>query len=38
MNRTSSRYAAAALIALLAALYPALWAGYREPMEALRDE
>ncbi len=29
---------AATLIATLAALYPALWAGWQEPMEALRDE
>ena len=29
---------AAVLISLLAAAYPALWAGSREPLEALRDE
>lgn len=28
----------AVVIALLASLYPALWAGFREPLEALRDD
>jgi hypothetical protein len=36
---TPRLYAGAAVaISLLAAAYPALWAGAREPIEALRDE